>query len=653
MNGGHAPTPPSAIAPGSATYRADIDGLRAIAVLAVVAFHVSPAYLPGGFVGVDVFFVISGFLITGMILAGQEQGTFRFSTFYARRALRIFPALVVVLAASLAWGWFALYADDYRPLGKHVAGAAAFVSNFILWGEAGYFDTASDTKPLLHLWSLGIEEQFYLLWPLLLYGRWPRRAGLGRVLLLVFVLSFSLGVWQVRSDAVGPFYSPLTRFWELACGGLLAYASLSRSHLPAVVALPSPVRDIASFAGLLAIAASLLLFDPETSFPGWRAMLPVGGTMLVLAAGTGAWVNRALLSRRMLVWIGLISYPLYLWHWPLLVFARLWQGDQPPLGVRLTVVGASFVLAWLTYIGIEKPIRFGRSRRAAVPVLCGLLLMLFAAGLATYRTDGFIERPVNRSDAAQFLRYYERMRTEGLRDAYREPCDFMDWTSGSNRTAISPECTSPGARGTVLLWGDSYAQALSLGLRQSLPDGVHLAQVATSQCPPRLSEPDPQAIDGRCARANAYALAAIETLRPSVVVLAQMHEHDATDWESVAAEVRARGAARVILVGPAPRWTPSLPEVVVRHHWGQDVSRVSQGLVPGVLDTDRALAALLSGSASLRYVSLVEALCDGAGCLAVVPDSDQQLLSFDQGHLSPSGSIFVVDRVLGPLLRDP
>ena len=211
-------------AAGQLDYRPDIDGLRAIAVLGVIGFHAFPAWFRGGFVGVDVFFVISGYLISTILFAGIEQGSFRFSQFYMRRIRRIFPALIVVLLACVVAGWLVLFSFEYQALGKHVAGSAAFVSNFVLWNEAGYFDKVAATKPLLHIWSLGIEEQFYIVWPLLLYLVWKRKAATLAFLLLLLIFSFTFNM--LSSDPTADFYSPLTRFWELMAGAVLAYLSL-------------------------------------------------------------------------------------------------------------------------------------------------------------------------------------------------------------------------------------------------------------------------------------------------------------------------------------------------------------------------------------------------------------------------------------------
>ena len=635
------------------TYRPDVDGLRAIAVLAVVIFHVFPDLARGGFVGVDVFFVISGYLISSIILNGLHRGTFTFAGFYARRIRRIFPALFLVLAACWIWGWFAVFSDQYAQLGTHIAGGAGFASNLVLWNESGYFDDAARTKPLLHLWSLGIEEQFYLAWPLLLSLAWRWRRRVLPLIVAVGAASFLFNVRTTRIDAVAAFYSPLTRVWELALGAALASMTL---HAPAgavgssltglLVMLRTRWRHLAAAAGLASVVAAVMLFDRLTSFPGWRAALPTGGTFLLIAAGPDAWLNRHVLARRWIVAIGLVSYPLYLWHWPLLALAPVSEPWTTSLGPRVSIVAASGVLAWLTYVLCERPIRFGRRGGPAVIALSALMAAALGVGVVTSRADGFVDRPINRSDVAHFLQFYERLHKTGLQEAYRRECDFMDWQTEQTRAAIDAACTAPGTRGTWLLWGDSHAQALSLGIRRVLPPGIALAQVATSGCPPRLTEPDPLALGGRCEAANQAARQAIAALTPDVVVLAQALGHRETDWIALADASRRMGAKRVVVVGPMPQWSPSLPIVIAQQYWGRPHERVTEGLGQGVMAVDRDLKAALDGSPLLQYVSLVDALCDADGCLATLPGDNAQLVVVDSGHLSPRGSVFVVDKAL-------
>jgi len=282
-------------------YRPDIDGLRAVAILSVVGFHAFPEWIKGGFIGVDIFFVISGYLISTIIFDSLEHKHFSFAEFYSRRIKRIFPALLVVLVSCLVFGWFALLADEYKQLGKHIAGGAGFVSNFIFWNESSYFDNAAETKPLLHLWSLGIEEQFYIVWPLLLWLAWKQRFNFLSITLAVVLISFWLNISKVGEDAVATFYSPQTRFWELLAGSILAYVTLHRPQFKhsfdtwlgkIIFAHPSDVggntlRNIKAFVGAGLIAAGILVIGKENHFPGWWALLPTLGAVLLISAGGG------------------------------------------------------------------------------------------------------------------------------------------------------------------------------------------------------------------------------------------------------------------------------------------------------------------------------------------------------------------------------
>jgi peptidoglycan/LPS O-acetylase OafA/YrhL len=410
-------------------YRPDIDGLRAIAVLAVIAFHASPRFVPGGFVGVDVFFVISGFLISGIVFDQLADGAFTFRDFYARRIRRIFPALAVVLAACWMIGWFVLVQAEYRELERHIAGGAAFLSNLQLWGESGYFDARSELKPLLHLWSLGVEEQFYLIWPPLLY--WCTKRGLNVLTAMVAIVavSFTMNVALVGTSAAAVFYLPHTRLWELLLGGLLAYVERFRRHDVTLfvnrLVFDSPDRHDAAFianlkacAGLTLVVLAIALLGKNSAFPGWWfsvrafhpaaaavglesmvypgwwATLPVVGTVLIVWAGADAWINRAVLGWRPLVYIGLISYPLYLWHWPLLAFARIMESGEPSRGVRAGAVALSFVLSILTYEAIERPIRRAVSRRTTIrlALVASSLAVIAVASFAGSRANAFTSR---------------------------------------------------------------------------------------------------------------------------------------------------------------------------------------------------------------------------------------------------------------------
>jgi peptidoglycan/LPS O-acetylase OafA/YrhL len=439
--------------PGHMSYRADIDGLRALAVLAVVGFHAFPASVPGGFIGVDVFFVISGYLISGILFEGLARGTFSFADFYARRIRRIFPALALVLGSCLALGWIALLADEYKQLGRHVAAGAGFVSNLLLWSEAGYFDTAADTKPLLHLWSLGVEEQFYLAWPLAAWLAWEARRSVIALVAFVALVSFALNVFGVGKHASATFYAPVTRFWELMAGAALAWQLVRRPdwRLPARVATP-----------LAMLGAALLILgfwriDRNTLFPGAWAAIPVAGAMLMIGAGSAAWLNARVLARPAMVWVGLISYPLYLWHWPLLSFARIVEGETPRPIIRGLAVGLAFLLAWATYRLVERPIRRGpRHGRATVAALVAIVAGIGFAGFVADRQRGFPER-----SSLQAMGENQRLVAPGKSDDpdSHEACMRQLGLQGDMRW-----CQSTGPSPGVALIGDSHARAMYDGL---------------------------------------------------------------------------------------------------------------------------------------------------------------------------------------------
>jgi peptidoglycan/LPS O-acetylase OafA/YrhL len=425
-------------------YRPDIDGLRAVAVLCVVIFHVFPSWLTGGFVGVDVFFVISGFLITGILLDQLLQNNFSFGDFYAARIRRIFPALIFVLAASLIAGWFFLSADAYRQLGKHVAGGAGFAANFILWNEAGYFDTSSSLKPLLHLWSMGIEEQFYVLWPFILWCAHKKHWPAPGLLMLFAAASFAADL--ASANGLADFYDPATRFWELMLGALLARL---KPTAPAA-GRSRAARHLFSIAGILLILGSAFCFDRSMSFPSWRALLPCLGTVLLIGSGARSFVNRTILAQRPMVRLGLISYPFYLWHWPFLTYVRIVTGQMPSYPRRIAIIAASLLLAWLTYMLIEKPIRFGRHARPAVFALCILMALTGGFGFAVFAGDGF---GAHKAAAGR-----QPSQIAPINNNYTlAACAFDDSIVPATINKYCSQYGDSDAKETIILWGDSHS----------------------------------------------------------------------------------------------------------------------------------------------------------------------------------------------------
>ncbi|MBU3624383.1 acyltransferase family protein [Polynucleobacter sp. AP-Latsch-80-C2] len=464
-------------------YRPDIDGLRAIAVLSVVLFHAFPNGLPGGFIGVDIFFVISGYLISSIIFRKIESGTFSFLDFYGHRIRRIFPSLFLVLVCALIFGWFALLADEYRQLGIHTAASGFFVENLLLWSESGYFDNSSETKILLHLWSLGIEEQFYIIWPVLLWVSYKAKWNFLAITVLIGACSFALNIFQanIAFNSVADFYSPQTRFWELLMGACLAYLGLNESKKISLL-----TKNIISIAGLLLIAAGFFVINKKINFPGWWALIPTIGAVLIIASGSKAIINKLILSNRLLVWIGLISYPLYLWHWPLLSFARIMEGGTPPHFVRALIVLTSFLLAYLSYRFVEIPIRFGKYQQQKALALILLLLIISSMGLYTGIRNGFEDRASISSAKAINSQFVGSMWKYSTNDACQKQYPFAPAKNYAWWFCVANTDKPP----TLLVLGSSYANQLYPGIveNQRLK---HHSVLSIGACSAQWLEPPP------------------------------------------------------------------------------------------------------------------------------------------------------------------
>jgi peptidoglycan/LPS O-acetylase OafA/YrhL len=605
-------------------YRADIDGLRAIAVLAVVAYHAFPRALPGGFTGVDVFFVISGYLISRLIWGGLAEGSFSPLAFYGRRVLRLFPALVVVLAACLAAGWWLLVPAAFEDLGRDTAAAAGYFSNIVFWRESGYFAPDAATRPLTHLWSLAVEEQFYLLYPWLLVAAFRRRHATAALLVGMTACSFAVGLVLVRIDPAEAFYLLPSRLWELLAGGLLAYV-LDRRRPSARTAHAVSLAGL----GLLPVA---FLGARGTGFPGWWALAPVAAAALIIAAGPGAALNRTVLSRRPLVFVGRISYPLYLWHFPALVFARVRYGTLST-GRTVLVIAVAFALAYLTFRLVESPLRFGVRRVAwkPLPALVVVMLALGAGGAFVDASSGWAGRLPLLVQKLASVRF-------DYRSAYREGTCFL--RSTQDATAFAPRCVEPGTKPIVLLWGDSHAADLYPGLRAlESTNRFRIAQFTASSCPPFLHYSS--ANRPSCAAINREVVARIRELHPREVILsaAWYRYSDSTRVAGTVELLRNLEVPSIVLVGPSPVWLRGLPQELYTTYLRRNriPSRINSGLSARPAQADATMRAL-ARRLGVGYVSPLDALCTADGCIARAGD---EVTVWDSAHFTRAGSVLL------------
>jgi len=591
-------------------HRPDIDGLRAIAVIAVVIYHSFPRLLPGGFIGVDIFFVISGYLITQIVVTDLDRGAFSFATFYARRIRRIFPALIVVMLATLGAGVAIFLPDEMTSLARNAIAGALFSSNLMLLSEVGYFDIDAHVKPLLHLWSLGIEEQFYLVWPLALWlcpRRWHRVLVCG-----IIVLSFGLNVALVKTHPAATFYLPFTRAWELMAGAAVSGVAIKSRGL----------RYLAAGTGF-AFGIAFFLYDAAIPFPGWAALVPVLGTALTIL-GEDAPFSRLVLAHRWTVFIGRISYPLYLWHWPLLVFANLYLLRALTTSETIVVLCAAVGLAWITYEWIERPVRSNPRIAvwASTAAMAAIPALALAAMLSPLQLPAEIQRLMVLPPPGEGMRVHACMLIDGDK-------------------SFAPECIEH-RRPLVAIWGDSTAGALVPGfqrLQAQHPFG--LAQLTVSSCPPLLIKTE--RITEYCLAKNQEIARLLRDARPDIVILHALWVTNAVELKPTVDVLRDLGAKRIIILGYVPVWRGGLPNAVAAYyrrtgHVIPERSHVIVDTPPDGPEWMRRVATELD----TEYISMRDVLCDSEGCLTRIGD---HLTTRDWLHLTPSGAEYVVNAV--------
>ncbi len=618
-------------------YRPDIDGLRAIAVMAVVGFHAFPGFFRGGFVGVDVFFVISGFLISRIIFRAIANNNFSYVHFYSRRIRRIFPALAIILAFSLVVGWLVFLPNEYASLGRHVAAGAAFVSNLIFWSEAGYFDVASHTKPLLHLWSLGIEEQFYFLYPLLIPIIWRARDHRVFLLSALTACSFALSVYFVGTDRSTAFYSPITRFWELSLGGVVALSQHNSPTLSSRWTLRA--YNYVSILGAGLVLLGLALVTSRSTFPGWWALFPAIGAALLLSAGPNTYLGRYILSHRLLVGIGLISYPLYLWHWPLLTFAQSWVGDQPSRMARVVVVALSVLLAWLTYRFIEKPIHQVARKKNQTTVLILVMAIVGLSGLAVNYWNGFPSRMPSSIQTLSAIEFDHSIRTRV------GTCFLLNGQTSSDFSHCQDDALT--GRKTALLFGDSHASHLYPGLSERFGKQLNIIQRTAGGCPPMFG-PQTDAMSVVCKDVNNYMKRWIFENQPEIVILAgNWIFYAPNELQATVRWLKGEGVSSIYIVGPVPQWRESLIKQLYLDHrrTGQSnaPNRMMTGLSQGLFEVDQELA-LIARKEGVEYISPLAILCDPQGCLTQYDSGPEAIMTWDYGHLTNGASEYLVSK---------
>lgn len=642
-------------------YRADIDGLRAIAVLAVIMFHLDRFGFSGGFVGVDVFFVISGYLITSILMREFDEGRFSIVRFYERRARRIAPALFVVVAACLIAGYFILLPNDLISLGKSAVATILMVANIFWWFDVDYFSAPPDTKPLLHMWSLGVEEQFYLFWPFVLWLLTckPFRRYCVGIIVALTLLSLIACVIMTKDNAATAFFWIPFRAWELLIGGLLIF-------LPKSDKFPAWLANVMSFLGLAVIIYAIVKLSKNSLFPGTNALMPALGTAAIIWGGSGrtSGVSR-LLSWAPFVWVGLISYSLYLWHWPIIVFVRYWiAGDLSHAHIVFVLV-LTFVLSVLSYRYVEQPFRSKNNmgRRTIFSATLAGAIALGGIGVFFIADNGLVKRVPPQA----FI--YASGRED--RGRYEVSCHGELHTS---QLTLDGPCHigAKGVKPNFVLWGDSFAAAAANGLDEYLAQsGRSGILVNASLCLPILGVGSSwdQSSDS-CRDVQHNILSVLDELKPDTVILHanwQMMEflkkyrwmeiekkkmpYDtfASAFAATIDELRKRNI-HIVIITAVPSFPDDVPNILARQTW---LGRTPQLYVS--IETTRKhnrvayrIFEAYRKAPDFTFLDPSNILCDGGRCRA---ELNGRSLYYDNWHLSAWG-VEYIKPIFAPLLED-
>lgn len=614
-------------------YRADIDGLRALAVVPVLLYHAGVPGFPGGFVGVDIFFVISGYLICGMIDADIRKGTFSLGDFYKRRILRILPALFAMFLVTSILAYVYCLPVELKDYAKSLASAVGSVSNIYFARTAGYFDAPAETKPLLHTWSLGVEEQFYLIVPLLMLLAWrfaPKRAGL--LFAAAAALSFAAALAVSTRNTTFVFYLTPFRAWELALGALL-----SIGFLP--VPRTAIGRNVCGAAGMLLLLGVIFVGSRSAPLLLMTSLASIGATLVIASSERGVSMVGRLLSLRPAVFVGLISYSLYLWHWPLIVFQRtdgfLLPGSSG-IVTRLTLIVASVLIAWLSWKFVEMPFRskaraasrgavFGvaSTAMASAAALCGLALL---TGGAPFR---FPERVVA---IASYLAYDPSA-------AFRSGQCYL----ATNRQRLDVETClkTDEKRPNYLLVGDSHAAHIWFGLSAAMP-AVNIMQATASECRPAV-QPLSQLDTRACPKLMQFVFNdfLVNNRVDKVLLAASWKDEDIPALSATIEMLKSRGLD-VAVLGPIVEYDGALPRLLADEILRNSPWLASRTRTAGIRERDRELSRIVAAKGA-TYLSVYDAACRGGHCDEFA-EGDVPL-QFDSGHLTAKGSVVVGQRL--------
>ena len=614
-------------------HRDDIEGLRAVAIVPILLFHAGVSALAGGVVGVDIFFVISGYLITSIVLKDIAADRFSLVSFYRRRVVRIFPALFAMLIVVLGWSAVRLLPHEFERLAHSAMAAMGFASNIYFWRISDYFSPDAELMPLLHTWSLGVEEQFYIFYPLFILVLMRLKPAALKPLLPVLALGSLLLGWLVAMRSpIGAFYLFPTRAWELLLG-----ASLAAGIFPRIAA--TGTRQGLALAGAGLIIAGVLLVRPGNAFPVPWALLPCVGTALLLGYGEASVVGR-MLSLAPIRYVGRISYSVYLWHWPIIALYRTETGIALDPAETAVLVLASLAAGAVSYHLVELPFmtRFrarGSSRRVvavgltAAAAAIGGVLALTATASSWRRIDPDVARIASYADYLQRPEYQYQFR--------RGPC--FRGEAQAELAFLPEECVRlDRARPNVVVLGDSYAAQYWRAFALRYPDR-NVMQANASGCRPLLGTEGA----AHCREVVDYVLGPmLATGEVDTVVLAARWLGNELDALPRTIRHIRQAGADVVVIGPTPEYQGEFAAILARAIAKDDLSYIDHWRVDGRDELDARLADIVAPTGA-TYVSVIGSMCRADDCIKLTPDG--QPVQFDYGHLTFAGSQWVVARI--------
>lgn len=631
-------------------HRKEIDGLRALAIIPVILFHAGIQAFSGGFVGVDVFFVISGYLITSIILVEQKAGTFSLVSFYERRARRILPALFVVMLTCLPFAYLWMFPGELVSFSRSLRYVSLFSSNILFFKQSSYFDTAAELKPLLHTWSLAVEEQYYLVFPifLLLVWRFGKRWVVS-ILVVMAIISLAASQWGSFHEPAATFFLLPTRVWELLIGVFIAFYLFTQETNKTISQIAS---QVVSTIGMLMIIYAVIAFDKNTPFPSLYALIPtVGAGLIILYATPQTYVGR-LLSSKLLVGIGLISYSAYLWHQPLFAFARHASIDEPSAVELLTLSLVACALAYVSWRFVEKPFR-AKHTISRTTVFAGASLMsIFFISVAEYGKfrEGFEDKlSMEQRAVYSYTRYaIEELDIDGMCLLRREQT-YRDFAPLCDNTHDN--------KAKVLIWGDSHAAALSRGLRSLFPSVV---QYTATECPPLVDSESIASWRPRCTEVNSFVMQEVERFKPNKIFLHaywtfyEQHNPAVNVGKTIDAIRRVSPSSEIFIIGGVPQWsTRGLPVILLMNHIKLDKEAYLSNASLGPLEALDTKLRLSADSKGVSYLSAVESLCKEGKCQIVAKLNNRfQPTARDYGHLTEAGAVLLAKKLLAQISKD-